>query len=212
MRSLPVLISGGLLGLFGIVGAGLVALSHEGTAPRIAANERQVLLDKLHTLVPPERIDNDMLTSYVDVNAPRALGAPSTRVYRGTLQGQAVAAVLSPVYAPGYAGPIQLILAVDMTGTLTGVRVLKHRETPGLGDKIEIERSSWIRSFDGKSLSQPAPARWRVKRDGGEFDQFTGATVTPRAVVAAVKAALVYFEANKFLLFEDLRAPTEHKP
>ncbi len=198
---LPILISGLLLGLFGVLGAGLVGLSHEGTAERIAQNEREALLRQIHILVPREQVDNDMLADVIEISAPEALGAAKTRVHLGRKDGQPVAAVLSPVSTPGYAGPIQLIVAIHVDGTLAGVRVLSHRETPGLGDKIEVERSDWIKGFDGKSLLDPPAAAWQVKRDGGEFDQFTGATITPRTIVRGVKAALLYFDEKKLLLF-----------
>jgi electron transport complex protein RnfG len=201
MRSLPVLISGVLLGLFGVLGAGLVAVSHEGTAERIERNERDALLQQLQVLVPAAQIDNDMLSDVIEISAPEALGTGRTRVYRGRHGGQPVAVVLSPVVTQGYSGPIRMIVAVQLDGTLGGVRILSHRETPGLGDKIEAERSGWIESFTGKSLRQPPPAAWKVKRDGGVFDQFTGATITPRAVVRGVQASLEYVERNKTRLF-----------
>ena len=202
MRSLPVFISGGLLGLFGVLGAGLVGLSHEGTAARIAENERQILMRQLETLVPADRIDNDMLADVVTVSAPQQLGAESTRVYRGRQGDTPVALVLSPVVTQGYSGAIQMIVAVNHDGRVAGVRVLSHRETPGLGDRIEIERSDWIRGFDGRSLLEPVVSGWAVKRDGGEFDQFTGATITPRAIVRGVKAALEYVRDHRETLFE----------
>lgn len=201
-RHLPILISGVLLGLFGVLGAGLVGLSHEGTAERIALNEREALLRQIQVLVPPEQIDNNMLNDVIEISSPEALGVEKTRVYLGRREGKPVAAVLSPISTPGYAGPIQLIVAVHFDGTLAGVRVLSHRETPGLGDKIEEERSDWILGFAGKSLLDPRPSDWQVKRDGGVFDQFTGATVTPRTIVHGVKSALEYFGENRLYLFE----------
>lgn len=199
---MPVLISGILLGLFGVLGAGLVGLSHEGTAERIAHNEREALLHQIHVLVPRQQVDNDMLNDFIEVSAAERFGVDRTRVYLGRRAGEPVAAVLSPVATPGYAGPIQLIVAIRYDGTLAGVRVLAHRETPGLGDKIEIERSNWILGFAGKSLLDPRPSEWKVKRDGGVFDQFTGATVTPRTIVRGVKTALEYFAENRVDLFE----------
>jgi electron transport complex protein RnfG len=202
MRSFPMLMSGALLGLFGVIGAGLVALSHEGTAARIAQNEREALLGQLQRLVPRAEIDADMLSDVVEVSAPERLGVETTRVYLGRRGGQPHAAVLSPVVTQGYSGPIRMIVAVRFDGTLAGVRVLSHQETPGLGDKIEAERNDWILGFDGKSLLDPPQSEWTVRRDGGAFDQFTGATVTPRAVVGGVRDALAYFRDNKLALFE----------
>ncbi len=201
MRNMPVLISGVLLGLFGVLGAGLVGLSHEGTAERIARNEREALLQQIHVLVPREQIDNDMLNDFVEIAEPEALGNATTRVYLGRNQGEPVAAILSPVTTPGYAGPIQLVVAIRYDGTLAGVRVLSHRETPGLGDKIEVERSDWILDFAGRSLLDPRPSEWKVKRDGGVFDQFAGATITPRTIVRGVKTALEYFAEHRLDLF-----------
>ncbi len=208
---LPILISGVVLGLFGVLGAGLVGLSHEGTAERIARNERETLLRQIHVLVPRDQVDNDMLEDVIEISAPEQLGTEKTRVHLGRRDGQPVAAVLSPVSAPGYAGPIQMIVAIRFDGTLAGVRVLSHRETPGLGDKIEVERSDWIKGFAGKSLLNPTVAGWKVKRDGGAFDQFTGATVTPRTIVRGVKTALVYFNDHKLLLFDAEQPRAETK-
>ena len=208
-RSLPVIVSGLLLGLFGVLGAGLVGLSHQGTAERIARNEREALLEQLERLVPADQIDNDMLGDAIEVAAPEELGAATTRVYRGRRGSRPVAAVLSPVVTQGYSGPIQLIVAVRADGTLSGVRVLGHRETPGLGDKIEIERSDWVLGFNGKSLLDPPASGWEVKRDGGEFDQFTGATITPRAVVRGVRASLEYFTDHRAQLFGTEQAQGE---
>jgi electron transport complex protein RnfG len=209
MRNVPVLISGVLLGLFGVIGAGLVGLSHEATAERIARNEREALLRQLQALLPADQTDNDILNDFIDISVPDLAGTATTRVYRGRRNGQPVAAVLSPVVTQGYSGPIQLIVAVRRDGTLAGVRVLKHRETPGLGDKIEIERSDWVLGFAGRSLTDPLPGRWKVRRDGGDFDQFTGATVTPRAVVRGVRGTLEYFAQHADRLFGVEQAQAE---
>ena len=209
MHSLSVLISGALLGIFGIIGAGLVGFSHALTDERIERNEREALLQQLQVMVPAEHIDNDLLTDVVDISAPEQLGSETTRVYRGRQDGQPVALVLSPVVTQGYSGPIKMIVAANVDGSLAGVRVLAHRETPGLGDKIEVERSDWILGFDGKSLLQPSAGEWKVKRDGGVFDQFTGATITPRAVVRGVKNSLDYLHDNKWRLFEQ-QPPAEN--
>ncbi len=195
------LIAAALLSAFGIAGAGLVALAHQGTAERIAANERAALLEQIGRIVPAGSIDNDPLTDRTRVHAPGILGPAATTVYRGRGAGQPAAAVFSTVDAKGYAGPIRLIVAVMADGRLGGVRVLSHRETPGLGDRIEESRSDWVLGFAGRSLSNPAAARWKVKRDGGVFDQFTGATVTPRSIVVAVKQTLEYAQAHWAELF-----------
>jgi Na+-translocating ferredoxin:NAD+ oxidoreductase subunit G len=202
-RSVPILVSGALLGMFGVVGAGLVGLSHDLTAERIAQNERQAVLDRLQVLLPVGTVANDLLHETLDVSAPDLLGTQTTRVHIGRdADGEPVAVVLNPVVTQGYSGDIKLMVAIRADGTISGVRVLSHRETPGLGDKIERERSPWIEDFDGKSLLQPDASGWKVRRDGGVFDQFTGATITPRAVVRGVHDSLLYFNANRPMLFD----------
>ncbi len=199
-----VLFTGILLGLFAAVGTAMVAFTFDNTAARIAANERAALLRNLHTLIPPERHDNDLFTDALAVEDAALLGSSEpVMVYRARRQGWPVALVITPVAPDGYSGKIKLLVGIELDGSLSGVRVLSHRETPGLGDAIEVERSDWILGFTGLSLAQPRPDQWKVKRDGGVFDQFTGATITPRAVVQAVKKTLIYFERNRQMLFAD---------
>jgi electron transport complex protein RnfG len=198
----PVLNAAAVLGLFAVLGMGLVALVHNGTAERIAANERTVLLHTLETLVPAESFDNDILADTVTVHDSTLGTEQPVTVYRARRHGRPVAAVLSPVAPDGYNGAIRLLAAIRADGTLAGVRVIGHRETPGLGDFIDADKSGWILGFDGRSLNDPPESRWKVKRDGGDFDQFAGATITPRAVVKAVYKALVFFERHKARLFD----------
>ncbi|HHJ16359.1 MAG TPA: electron transport complex subunit RsxG [Gammaproteobacteria bacterium] len=202
MNYRPVFISTLFLFLFAVIGTGLVAYTFESTADRIASNQRHALLKSLHQLIPPERHDNDIFTDTLYVQNRELLGSKQpVPIYRARKNGWPVAAVLAPVAPDGYNGNIHLLVAINLDGTLAGVRVVQHRETPGLGDGIEADRSDWILGFTGKSLSNPAGDGWRVKRDGGVFDQFTGATITPRAVVKAVRNALVYFNAHKQQIF-----------
>jgi electron transport complex protein RnfG len=196
--------SGLFLAVFAVAGVGLVALSHEGTRERIAANERAALLRSLHAVVAPQEHDNDILEDVIRVQSPTALGTEDpVAVYRARKDGKPVAAVLTPVAPDGYNGSIRLMVGVYYDGRLAGVRVLSHQETPGLGDAVDERRSDWILGFRGRSLKDPGPGRWKVKRDGGAFDQFTGATITPRAVVGAVYRALRYFEAHRDSLFAE---------
>ncbi|RMG38774.1 MAG: electron transport complex subunit RsxG [Gammaproteobacteria bacterium] len=191
-----------VLGFFAVLGSALVGVAYQGTAERIAQSEREALLRQLNAILARHEYDNDLLNDYLDVSAPKRLGAETTRVYRARRQGKPVALILSPVVAQGYSGAIDLIVGIRVDGTLAGVRVLSHKETPGLGDRIDERKSPWILGFSGKSLDEPPLSRWRVKRDGGDFDQFTGATITPRAVVAAVKEALLWYRAQGPKLFE----------
>ncbi|CAI8965152.1 electron transport complex subunit RsxG [Methylocaldum szegediense] len=190
------------LGLFAVIGIGLVALVHDGTKERIDANEQAVLLRTLESLIPAEWFDNDILTDTITATDPRLGTDNPVTIYRARKDGNPVAAILSPVAPDGYNGAIKLLVAVRVDGSLAGVRVVSHRETPGLGDPIDTDKSDWIFTFDGRSLDNPSEARWKVKRDGGDFDQFTGATITPRAVVKAVYQTLIFFERHKDRLFE----------
>jgi H+/Na+-translocating ferredoxin:NAD+ oxidoreductase subunit G len=200
----PVLISAVFLFLFAVIGSGLVAFTHDNTAALIAENQRRALLKSLNELIPHDQYDNDIYTDIVYVQDEDLLGsAAPVPVYRARMQGWPVAAVFSTVAPDGYNGNIRLLVAVRLDGTLAGVRVLAHRETPGLGDNIETDRSDWILGFSGKSLENPREGQWKVKRDGGAFDQFTGATITPRAVVKAVKNTLLYYKAHGHSLFQE---------
>ena len=186
------------LGLFAVVGTAIVALTYIGTESQIAENERQALLKSLHVLIPSELHDNDIPNDTIHVTAENLLGSSKpVAVYRARKQGKAIAVVLAPTAPDGYNGDIKLLIAIATNGELMGVRVITHRETPGLGDSIEIARSDWIKGFDGKSLQNPGGLGWRVRKDGGDFDQFTGATITPRAIVKAVHKSLQYFNLNK---------------
>ena len=198
----PIGLAALILSGFAILGTTLVAFTHEVTRERIAENEKAAMLANLNTLVPPENVNNDMLSDMLTVSDPELLGADQTRVYRGRKDDQPVAVVLNTVVPDGYSGPIRLLVAVRYDGSLGGVRVLSQKETPGLGDKIELSRSDWILGFDNKSLGHPPLGKWKVKRDGGVFDQFTGATITPRAVVKAVKNTLLYVQAHRDALYD----------
>jgi Na+-translocating ferredoxin:NAD+ oxidoreductase subunit G len=203
----------GMLAGFAIFGALLVALTWESTAERIAANERAYLLRTLADVLPQGAYDNAVHEDAIAVTDAALLGtsAPVT-VYRARLGAEPVAVVITPVAPGGYSGPIRLLVGILADGRISGVRVVSHRETPGLGDKIEVERDDWILDFDGRSLAEPVRERWAVRRDGGAFDQFTGATITARAVVSAVRDALIYFEAHRDELFAAPAAAEELPP
>lgn len=207
MKAVPILIAGSVLGAFAVIGVALVAVTHAATAGRIAANDRLTILKKLEAIVPPGSIGNDPIADRIEVHSQDLLGTPSTNVYRVRRDGQPVALVLSPVVPDGYAGSIQLLVAVMKDGTLGGVRVVAHHETPGLGDKIEEQRSNWILTFTGKSLGDPPEDKWKVKRDGGLYDQFTGATITPRAVVKAVANTLRFVQGQGEQLYSEPAIP-----
>jgi electron transport complex protein RnfG len=198
-----VVITASLLMLFAVIGAALVGLTFTQTEDDIKHNEELTLLKKLNNIIPADSYDNDLLQDIITLKANPLLGNDEqSMAYRARKNKKNVAVVFSSIAPNGYNGPIHLLVGIKADGTLAGVRVVKHRETPGLGDVVSSTHSDWILGFDGKSLSNPEQKGWKVKRDGGIFDQFTGATITPRAVVKAVHNALLYFDQNQATLFD----------
>ncbi len=203
----PVLRSGLLLGLIALLGTALLATVNALTHERIEEQERLRVLQQLNAIVPTGSYNNDLLEDRIDISDASFFNHPApVTVYRARLDDLPVAVLMNTTAPDGYNGDIRLLTGIDRNGRVLGVRVVSHKETPGLGDPIEIERSDWILGFTNKSLLKPQESGWAVKRDGGEFDQFTGATISPRAVVKAVHKALIYFEANQQLLFETATA------
>ena len=181
------------LGLFAILTAGLVALVQTNTSERIAEQEKKARLAALYALVPESLRNNDLLAdSYV-----LSYQGVEREVFLAKKDARATSLIFPWTAPDGYTAPIELLIAVGVDGELVGVRVLTHKETPGLGDKIELSKSDWILSFNEKSLSNTDTEAWNVKKDGGEFDQLTGATITPRAIVSAVYDALTFFETHQ---------------
>ncbi|OMQ27086.1 electron transport complex subunit RsxG [Serratia oryzae] len=182
------------LAVFAAVTTGLTALVYTLTKTTIAhqaALQQKALLDQV---VPPEYYDNDMQSECLVVSdSALGNGAPH-RLYLARKNGQPVAAALETTAPDGYSGAIKLLVGADFGGTVLGTRVVEHHETPGLGDKIELRLSDWITFFSGKKVEGANDGRWAVKKDGGMFDQFTGATITPRAVVNAVRRTALYME------------------
>jgi len=197
------------LAIFAVVTAGAIAATKIATEDLIAENILKAKTAALNEIVPESDYSNDLLNdtlelagiSDIDLLGPIADNAIA---YRARTSADAAAhTILLPVSAPdGYTTKIDLIVGVKADGSLAGVRVIDHKETPGLGDKIDIKKTDWILSFNGKSLTSPDTNGWAVKKDGGEFDQFSGATITPRAVVNAVKRSLEFFANNKTLLLD----------
>ena len=197
-------ISALVLAGFALAGTALVAVTNDQTRERIAANEKAQLVKALAEVVDPARYNNSPDADTLVVRDRTLLGTEDdVVVYRARQDGEPVAVVLTAVAPNGYSGAINLLVGVNADGSLAGVRVTSHRETPGLGDGIEIQRSPWVKGFDGRSLENISESGWRVKKDGGEFDQFTGATITPRAVVAAVHRALQFYRSNRETLFNE---------
>lgn len=180
----------------------LVAGTYRLTADRIAANAKAELEKSLQPALAGVFYDSDVTESRLVLPPPHGLpGRDPAIVYRVYSEGEPVAALFAVSARDGYAGPIRILIGVDLAGIVTGVRILEHRETPGLGDRIEAARSDWVYQFDGKSLDNPSVGGWAIRVDGGEFDQLTGASVTPRAVIKAIRETLIYFGANRDELF-----------
>jgi electron transport complex protein RnfG len=196
---------------FAVTGTLLLASTFEATREPIARAEEAARMRLLNQVLPPEIHDNDLLQDTVSVPADPRLGtteaAPAFRARRG---GELTGVALEAIAANGYGGKIRLVMGIAPDGRLLGVRVVAHSETPGLGDYIEIDKSDWIRAFDDRRLTGDG-REWRVKKDGGAFDSMAGATITPRAVVEAVRRALEYFAAHRAALTgaDDGAAPSK---
>ncbi len=191
-----------LLGIFAILATALVAFLYDNTHQRIAENKRLFTLKKLHELIPPDIHDNVLDTDKITVRDALLSRKNPVPVYRARKDGQTVAVIIQAVAPDGYSGRITLLVAINRDGSVAGVRVTEHRETPGLGDAIETKKSDWIHLFTDKTLTE-ADHHWRVQRDGGAIDQITSATITSRAVVSAVNNALRYFEQNSAFLLDE---------
>jgi len=191
-----------VLGLFALTGTVVLAYTNIITKPKIEAEQRQFLLRSLNQLIPEQEHDNDIFSDTIQVTAERFFGSSkAVTIYRARLQDKNIAVIINSIAPNGYNGKIHLLVAIRYNGELAGVRVSKHIETPGLGDGIEIRKSDWINNFIGKSLENTTRSQWAVKKDGGIIDEFTGATITPRAVVKAVQNTLLYFKDNRASLF-----------
>jgi Na+-translocating ferredoxin:NAD+ oxidoreductase subunit G len=184
-----------LLGLFAATGTGIVAWVHSGTEARIAENRVTMTRMRITQVVEGLEYDNQPVADHTMLSDPR-LGGVDLPAWFARRGDAVVGLALSAIAPDGYNGNIHLLIGIDADGNVLGVRVTQHRETPGLGDDIEADRSDWIHAFRSRSLGNPPLEKWRVRKDGGVFDQFTGATVTPRAVVQATRNALVYFQEN----------------
>jgi len=180
----------------------LVALTFQATRERIAANEKALLEQSLQPALAGTFYDSGVSESRLVLPPPHGLpGNDPAVIYRVFAEDEPVAALFAVTARDGFSGPIRILVGIGVDGTVTGVRILQHRETPGLGDKIEPARSDWVFQFDGRSMGDPIATRWAIEVDGGEFDQLTGASVTPRAIIKAIRDTLIYFEAHQDEIF-----------
>ncbi|SFR61491.1 electron transport complex protein RnfG [Marinobacter gudaonensis] len=196
------------LGLFAIITGGTIAVTQVATEERIREQAARAEAQALFEIIPESRHNNDLLKDTVQLPASERLAQSGPVTVWVARQNEQPVGLIMPVVAPdGYSGNINLLVGIDMNGTILGVRVTSHKETPGLGDKIELKKSDWIRTFTGRSLGSPPHREWNVRKNGGEFDQFTGATISPRAVVKAVQKALIYFRDHRQVIRERLNEP-----
>lgn len=196
-----------ILAVFALLTAAMIVFTQIGTEERVEKNKQIALEKALLEVIPEENHDNQMLDDVIVLPAGTLANRKSRPAYFAFLNNEPNAIILPATAPNGYGGEIQLIVGIYFSGEVAGVRVVPpHNETPGLGDGIEIKKSKWILGFNGKSLSDPVAEKWLVKKDGGEFDQMTGATITPRAVVDAVYQSLNYFEQHQNELLAQLKA------
>jgi len=194
-----------LLAAFALVTTALLAFTAEFTKDRIAKSEREAQQKALFEIVPRSRHDNDMLEETITVpkDAWAGLGLKSGGDIHVARHVDETIAVIIPAVAPdGYSGDIRMIVGINADGSIAGVRVLDHHETPGLGDKVDLKKTDWVLNFNGKSITTPELSHWKVKKDGGDFDQFAGATITPRAVVNQIRRVLEFADAHRDELFK----------
>ena len=191
-----------LLALFAIICTGAIALINMVTKPIILEQQQIALQNNIDELISADRYDNQILNSCFLVVDESLLGDNNPKqVFIATKNGQPVATMIQTSTFKGYSGEIKLLVGIDNEGKITGVRINSHTETPGLGDKIQTNKSDWIFSFNGQEYLPSESEKWEVKKDGGNFDAFTGATITPRAVIHAVRDTLIYYNKNKPELF-----------
>ncbi|AEF99867.1 electron transport complex subunit RsxG [Methylomonas methanica] len=203
----------GVLAVFALLASVLLGFADLATRDVIQQRLDEDLKASLEAVVPADLYDNDLLADTMTLpSAEHNIGAEQTMVYLAKKAGTVSAVCFKFIAPDGYAGPISLVMGVNRQGEILGVRVIAHVETPGLGDKIEIAKSKWVLGFNGKSLDNLTAAQWAVKKDGGVFDQFAGATITPRKVTQAIKRGLDFYQSHKTQLLGTGTAETVEAP
>ena len=197
-------LSGTVLALFAAVTSIAIGWTYLSTKSQIDFEVRRAEARQLLEIFPADTHDNEMVDDTFTIDAETSLlGIRVARQgYRVRLNDEVIGVILPTTARDGYSGDIRALVGIRRDGTVAGIRVVAHRETPGLGDKVDIRKSDWVTDFNQRSLDDPTPPGWNVKKDGGVFDQFTGATVTPRAVILATRRALEYANLHTASLFE----------
>ncbi|MBK1887514.1 electron transport complex subunit RsxG [Marinobacter sp. DY40_1A1] len=202
------------LGIFAVITGGTIAFTQALTSERIKEQAARAEAKALFEIIPESDHNNDLLRDTLVLPASDRLATEGpVTVWVARQDGEPVGMIMPAVAPDGYSGTIKLLVGIDLEGKVLGVRVIAHKETPGLGDRIETRKSDWVKDFEGRSIGNPVPKQWNVKKNGGVFDQFTGATITPRAVVKAVQKSLIYFRQNKQAIQAQLNsAPSGQGP
>jgi electron transport complex protein RnfG len=202
MSEQTIIKTGATLAVIAAICTTLVAATYQITRERIVANDKALLEQALQPALADVFYEGGVSESRLVMLPPHDLpGSDAALIYRVYAQDKPVAALLAVTARDGFSGVIRILVGVEFDGAITGVRILQHRETPGLGDKIESTRSDWIFQFDGRSMGNPEVTGWAIRNDGGEFDQLTGASVTPRAVIGAIRDTLLYFAEHRDEIF-----------
>lgn len=197
---------------FALIGTAILAITYQLTLAPIAHSEEAGKLKLIAQIAPPGSYDNDIIKDTTELGPDELLGNDTpTPAYLGRLNGVPSIVVMQITAPDGYGGKIEMVIAIRRDGRIAGVRVVSNKETPGLGDYIEIAKSKWIDGFAGKTLDNPDAGGWKVKKDGGVFDYMAGATITPRAVVKAVHKALQYYALHRETLFKTQTATVQTK-
>jgi len=197
--------NGTTLAIFAFACTGLVAITHYLTQDTILQQEREQLKSILNQVIPHKMHDNKLYSACTLVQSKKLGSIEALPAYIATKNGQPSGIAIEAIAPDGYNGKIKIIVGMNYVGKITGTRVLSHNETPGLGDKIDTRISNWVEGFKGKKVTQDNLDNWRVKKDGGQFDQFTGATITPRAVVKAVKNSVIFYNINRSTLYSQAK-------
>lgn len=193
--------NGLILAAFALVTTSIIAITYAFTHERIAQAKERALLTTLNQVVNNSMHDNDLHLDCIIMPPSSLLGDKSQRIFRARLAGVNTALIVETRSPNGYSGNIDMVVAIDTQRNVIGARVVAHKETPGLGDKVDLRVSDWILGFNNMPFGETLASRWQVKKDGGQFDQFTGATITPRAVVSAIYNAALYGDLNMQELF-----------
>lgn len=205
----PYLITATKLAAFAGSAAVLLYVIYQFAQPAMLAHQQQTLLLQLNSLIPAENYNNKLAEDKLILNIPALSAKKPVMVYRARKDQQPVASLLTVTAPNGYSGDIHLLVAIWANNRLAGVRVLAHKETPGLGDYIEAERDEWIHQFIDKSYQNTPASRWKVKKDGGDFTYRTGATITPRAIVATVEKTLAWVSQHSDEVYAPLSSPSK---